>query len=167
MEKDKNKSAFKTPENYFEELEDQLFTKIAVEKFPKFSGFKVPNDYFEMLETRVVDTVKLPEKTGKVLPLFSKKQLGYAAAIAASLLIFFSVFNNTKEEKYGMDSLQSSAIGGYIEDGYLNIDLYDLTSYLDDEDISYLKQELPQLSETTLENYLLEYFDEETLMNEQ
>jgi hypothetical protein len=172
MKENKNTTGFKTPENYFESFEERLFSKISEESFPKSAGHIVPGGYFESMEERVLKTVinsaSAPgrEKTTKVIPLFPKKYFGYAAAIAACLLIGFTVFN-TKTDNSSLDSLQLAAIDNYIEDGNLNLDLYDLTSYIDDEDITDLNFNDHQFSESTLEDYILENVDEETLINEQ
>ncbi|MBK5213763.1 MAG: hypothetical protein JJE55_08910 [Flavobacteriaceae bacterium] len=171
MQNKKNITGYKTPESYFETFEEQLFSNISAEKFSKKTGFNVPNNYFENLEERVLKTVidsayaPWREKPKKVIPLYSKKYLGYAAAIAACLIIGFSIFNN-KTDKSNLDALQLAAIDTYIEEGNLNLDIYDLTSYIDDEDISDLKLENKQFSETALKNYLLENVDTETLINE-
>src|SRR5690606_7790499 len=95
MKKNKNIAGFKTPEKYFEKFEMQLFNKIEGENLPKSAGFKVPENYFESLDQRVLNTVTASEKPTKVIPLFPKKYLGYAAAIAASLIIGFSIFNTS------------------------------------------------------------------------
>ncbi|MCB0464073.1 MAG: hypothetical protein KDC78_00145 [Aequorivita sp.] len=166
MKNKKNIAGFKTPENYFEHFEERLFSKISEEKFPKSAGHTVPDGYFENMEDRVLNAVINSEKPTKVIPLFAKKYVGYAAAIAACLIIGFTVFN-TKTDSSSLDSLQLVAIDTYIEDGNLNLDLYDLTTYIDDEDITNLNLDNHQFSETTLENYLLENVDEETLINEQ
>ncbi len=166
MKKNKNISGFKTPENYFESFEEHLFVKISEENFPKSAGHKVPDGYFQNMEDRVLKTVINSEKPKKVIPLFPKKYFGYAAAIAACLLIGFTIFN-TKTDNSSLDLLQLAAIDTYIEDGNLNLDLYDLTSYIDDEDFTDLNLDDRQFSETALENYILENIDEETLINEQ
>lgn len=166
MKENKNISGFKTPENYFESFEERLYSKLSEENFPKSAGFKTPDGYFDNLEEQILKTVIASEKPAKVIQLFPKKYFGYAAAIAASLIIGFTVFN-TNSDNSSLDSLQLAAIDTYIEDGNLNLDIYDLTTFINDEDITDLKLEDHQFSETTLENYILENVDEETLINEQ
>lgn len=166
MKENKNISGFKTPETYFEGFEERLFGKISEENFPKSAGHKVPDGYFKNMEDRFLRAANNSEKPAKVIPLFAKKYFGYAAALAACLIIGFTIFN-TKADNSGLDSLQLAAIDTYIEDGNLNLDLYDLTSYIDDEDITDLNLDDHQFSETTLENYILENVDEEILINEQ
>lgn len=165
MKKDKNISGFKTPENYFERFEEHLFSKISEGNFPSSAGFKAPDGYFDTLEERILKTVIISEEPIKVITLFPKKYFGYAAAIAACLIVGFMVFNNKTDNS--LDSLQMAAIDTYIEEGNLNLDLYELTSYIDDEDITNLNFENKQFSDKALESYILENFDEESLINEQ
>lgn len=165
MKKDKNISGFKTPENYFEDFDVQIFSKIEEVNLPKSAGFKIPDGYFENLETQVLKTIVTSEKPQKVVSLFPKKYFGYVAALAACLVIGFAIFNN-KTSKTNLDALQLAAIDTYIEEGNLNLDLYDLASFMDDEDIKEVNFESKQLSDNALENYILENVDEETLINE-
>ena len=165
MKKNKNISGFKTPENYFEDFEAQLFSKIDEANLPKSAGFKVPQNYFENLDEEILKSVTDSEKPTKVIPLFPKKYFGYAAAMAACLIIGFMVFNNETEND-NLDALQLATIDNYIEEGNLNLDLYDVTTFINDEDIANLDLETQQFSEATLKNYLLENIDEESLINE-
>jgi hypothetical protein len=166
MKKNKNISGFKTPENYFEDFEAQLFSKIDEVNLPKSPGFNVPQNYFENLEEQVLKAVKNSEKPTKVVSLFPKKYFGYAAAIAACLIIGFTVFNN-KSDNETLNALQLALIDNYIEEGNLNLDLYDVTTLINDEDIANLDLEVQQFSEVSLKNYILEYMDEETIIDEQ
>lgn len=166
MKKDKNITGFKTPENYFEDFDAQLFRKVDEINLPKSAGFKAPENYFENLEEQVLNSVKNSEKPSKVVSLFPKKYFGYAAAVAASLIIGFAVFNN-KSNNENLDALQLATIDDYIEEGNLNLDLYDVTTFINDEDIANLDLETQKFSEATLKNYLLENMDEETLIDEQ
>ncbi len=166
MKENKNIQGFKTPDNYFENFEECLLGKISEDSFPKSAGHIVPDGYFEKIEDRVFKTVNNSEKTKKVIPLFPKKYFGYAAAIAACLILGFTIFN-TSTSKSTLDTLQLAAIDNYIEEGNLNLDLYDLASFIEDEDINQVNFKNKQFSDKTLESYILENLDEETLINEQ
>ncbi len=166
MKKENNIPDFKIPVSYFETFEERLFSKISEENFPKSNGFKIPEAYFDSLEQQVLKRVHTSEKPSKVIQMFPKKYYGYAATIAACLIIGFAIFNN-KTSQTNLDALQLAAIDTYIEDGNLNLDLYDLTSFIDDEDINDVNFENKKFSDNALENYLLENVDEETLINEQ
>lgn len=162
MKKENNIPNFKVPEGYFESFEEQLFSKISEEKFPKSTGFTIPQDYFENLEERVLNTV---EKPRKVIPLFPRKYFGYAAAIAACLVIGFSFFTNAIDRQ-DIATLQWAAIDSYIEEGNLNLGLYDLTTMIDDSDISGIEVQEWELSQSALEDYLFENIDTENLTDE-
>ncbi len=163
MKKEKNISSFKTPEGYFENFEENLFLKMKENNFPKTSGFVAPSGYFDDVEDRLLNTLVSKEKS-EIRPLFPRKYWGYAAAVAASLIIGLLVFPNLNENK-GLDNLQLATIDKYINDGNLDIDLYDVSNFISDDDILELSFEEPQLSEVSLKSYLLENVDEETLIN--
>ncbi len=166
MKRDLKISGFKTPENYFENFEELLICRIEEEgKLPKSSGLRVPETYFDNLEDRVLRTRIHIEKQPKVIPLFSKKHLGYAAAVAACIVAGVMTFNST-QNKSTNDSIQIGLIDKYIDEGNLNIDLYELTTYLEPHDLPNVNFENQYISDTTLKNYLLENTDEEILMSE-
>lgn len=165
MKKEKNIPDFKIPESYFETFEERLFIKISEENFPKSTGFKVSDGYFESLEMQVLKTIETSGKSQKVISLFPKKYYGYAASIAACLIIGFAVFNSTRENE-NLDALQMAAIENYIEEGNLNLDFYDVTTFINDEDIANLDLGKQRFSEASLKNYLLENMDENTLIDE-
>ena len=54
----------------------------------------------------------------------------------------------------------------YIEDGYLNMNLYELTNYFEDNDISGLNIDFELIPEGVLESYIIENMDGPTLINE-
>tara|TARA_R100000353_G_scaffold176098_3_gene148871 strand:+ start:21831 stop:22325 length:495 start_codon:yes stop_codon:yes gene_type:complete len=160
----KNIPNFKVPEGYFETFEDRLFTKISEEKFPKTSGFTVPDDYFNNLDERVLNNAKA--KPTKVVNFFPKKYFGYAAAIAASLLIAVTTLNNFTTNS-SLETLNLASIDNYIEEENLYYDIYDLTSLIDENEITNINLGVQLYSESAIEDYLLENLDTETLINEQ
>ncbi|MAP81386.1 MAG: hypothetical protein CL526_09890 [Aequorivita sp.] len=164
MSEKKNIPNFKVPEGYFETFEDRLFTKISEEKFPKTSGFTVPDDYFNNLDERVLNNAKA--KPTKVVNFFPKKYFGYAAAIAASLLIAVTTLNNFTTNS-SLETLNLASIDNYIEEENLYYDIYDLTSLIDENEITNINLGVQLYSESAIEDYLLENLDTETLINEQ
>ncbi len=141
-----------------------MSARIAEENFSKESGFKVPDGYFDNLETKILTTAIPSEKRGKTISLFSKKNYRYAAAIAASVIIGIFLFNPNKDDST-LDSIQLSMIDTYIEEGNLNMDLYELISHFELEEIHFEDIENLYIPQMTLETYLLEYSEEEILMN--
>lgn len=166
MKNDKHIPNFKTPKGYFESFETRLFAKMEEEKLPQTAGFHTPDGYFETLDERILKTVRASEKPQKTLPLFPKMYFGYAAAIAAMLVMGLLLFN-TENNGTMLNSPQLAAIDAYIEEGNLDLDLYELTLLIDDEDLAGASPNDLQLSETALEDYLLNTLDTETLINQQ
>lgn len=164
MEKKTNTYPFNTPKNYFDSFEDRLFEKIKEEGLPKTSGLKVPETYFAEMEQRMLD-VATKDESIKTIPLFPKKYFGYAAAIAACMAIGLTFFNQT-DKSLTLENIKLSMIDKYIEDGNLNLNLYDLTDYMDDNEISRIDLQSINISDGVLENYLLENMEDDILMDE-
>lgn len=165
MKKENKIQGFTAPDDYFENFEDRLFLNIAVEDFPKSSGFKVPDNYFTELENRMLAVVETPKTSVRVISLFSKRYIGVAAAIAAFLILGITVFKSPNISS-NIDSLQLATIDKYIDAGNLNLDLYELTSYINDEDISNIDLQGQQMEDTDIEAYLFENTNEETTIYE-
>jgi hypothetical protein len=109
-------SAFKLPENYFEEIEDVILTKIKAKQLKNKDSFELPDHYFDTIEDRVLNKVKTPKA------VFSIKRVAtYIApiAIAASLLLIFIL--NTNQKTITFDSLATSEIEQFIDNGFVDI----------------------------------------------
>lgn len=158
MEKKDYIPNFKIPANYFNNFEARLFVKFQEEKFPKSSGFTTPEFYFENLEIDLFE--KTTKKDIKIIKLFSKKSFYYASAIAASLIIAISIFKFSSSPK-NIETIELSIIDSYIEEGHLDIDLYDLTNYLQDVDTSELDLEPLLISDDKIKEYLYENMENE------
>ncbi|MCH4822881.1 hypothetical protein ML462_06815 [Gramella lutea] len=116
-----NHSPFKVPENYFENLEERMMQKFDDSKSllpsEKNSGFKVPDSYFENLEDKIL--ARSAKKESKVINLFKKEYLYYAAAVAALFIMMIGdVFKTRPEYTPGWDDLEISAMENYIDEGY-------------------------------------------------
>jgi len=98
-------TGFKTPNNYFEELEESILIETKLKSIAKNTGFKTPKEYFGTFETSAI-------KGSKVIPLYKRKVITYISSIAAAALLIFSfiIFNKTN----GIDSLDTASIDNYI-----------------------------------------------------
>jgi len=165
MKNKKHNDGFNTPKNYFEDFEDRLFSKISEESLPKESGFAVPEGYFDQLDSAILKNIEPLAKETKVIPLFSKRTLVYAAAIVACTVLVFSLVN-TNNTINNIDTLEISSIESYIEDGNLSLDSYDIASLFVDEDFNNITSESEYISEDILENYLLENINDSSILTE-
>ena len=130
------KNAFKTPEGYFDHLEDQLMDKIENDpslNLNKNTGFKSPDGYFESLEDKVFTKINERKTKTKVLSLYNKKTLITISAIAASLLLLFSLQNSDNNDELNFNTLDLADINAYIEQGNVGISETELASLIGEE----------------------------------
>lgn len=185
------KSGFTVPTNYFEALENNVISKIKVEKltteFNK-NAFEVPENYFDTVEDVVLtklkaeilqdnkhsnmpnnyfenveDTVIAKLKASKkIITLKRISKVMIPIAIAASLLLIF-VLNST-QKTVTFESLATAEIEQFIDFGMIDIDTQTLASAFSDIDLETEKFEL-QLTDNEVLNYLTDE-DLETIIYE-
>ncbi|UJH91995.1 hypothetical protein LZ575_05030 [Antarcticibacterium sp. 1MA-6-2] len=133
------KTGFRIPQNYFEDLEENLMRKISqedidVDNLKVAPGFIVPQDYFEKLEERVLKRVTKEQERGKIYSLFNQQIFYYAAAAAAIIVLLLStnLFNNNAPQ-YTIDSVELSALEDYIDNGYMDFTFDEISSYITEE----------------------------------
>ncbi|MDB4297637.1 hypothetical protein N9901_02665 [Flavobacteriaceae bacterium] len=101
---------FNIPTDYFNNLEDSLKTKLITDSLPKSSGFNTPENYFE--------TFKVKKKTSKVISLVP--YLSTAAVVAFGIFLFS---NSTTSTTYATYS--NNEIVAYLND-HQDIDYTDI-----------------------------------------
>jgi len=80
------KTGLSVPEDYFTGIEDELFSRLIVEKLPKHDGFKTPEAYFESLENVIIEKTK--KKNGK-LTNFKRRNIKLISVAASIVLLLF------------------------------------------------------------------------------
>ena len=159
---EKYNHGFKAPEDYFQDFEERLFSKLKEAELPKDHGFDVPDGYFENLEERIQQNVT-QEKTVKVIPLLKRKTFIYAVSVAACAALVFSIYTkNTSEEIL----LQIADIEAYIEGDAIDLDSYDIAQLLSEDELDNLGLENEIFSQENLEDYLIENLDDTYLIIE-
>lgn len=164
MKDKKHKHGFKVPDNYFDNFEAQLFDKMQTEALPKDSGFRAPEGYFESLDDIIVEKLFTSEKRPKVIRLNSKRTVAYVIAIAACLALIITVALQNKSLVQQLDSLKMASIENYIDEGYMDLQSYEVMALLNDDDLTNMNLENDIFSEESLETYLMEQSIEETLL---
>ena len=157
-------AGFKTPDNYFDAVEDNIMNAIKQENnlnLSKETGFKTPDNYFDTIEDVIINKIET-KTTPKVITLFSKRNLLYASSIAAAVLLLFNLSIFDKEVTW--ESLDAQTVENYIIDE--GIDSYELAALLTDDDFSEIDFIEQNITAETLENYLLDNLDLEELMIE-
>lgn len=155
-------NGFKTPHNYFQSFEDELFERLNKEETIEDvnnSGFTAPKGYFESLDDKIFN--KLEDKT--IVRLSTRKALYYITGVAASLLVLFAIFinNNGKTQELSAEMVET-----YFKNS--DLDSYELAELLVNADI--LEEDFTlietEYKEENLESYLLENTDIETILQQ-
>lgn len=154
---------FKVPKDYFETLENQIMSNIALDtQIPKAEtpGFDTPKGYFNTLEDNIFNKLETPQET-KVIPLFKKRNLLYFSSIAAVLLVMLAIFVNTDSEALDYDLVENYIIN---ED----VDVYELATLLTDEELNNIQMEIrnSMYIEDDMESYLLDNINLEDLIEQ-
>ena len=153
-------NGFKVPKGYFDEFEDGLLSELQLKETASHSGFILPADYFESLDNKILDAVKKDHKT-KVINLFSFRKIAYATAVAASLILIYTVSFN-KNENLNINNIETASIENYIlKEG---LETSDIASLFSDDDLSEITSVKNNLSSESLENYVLEHLDIDELI---
>tara|TARA_Y100001963_G_C6657892_1_gene389001 strand:+ start:184 stop:660 length:477 start_codon:yes stop_codon:yes gene_type:complete len=136
-------SGFKTPDNYFNTIEDQIISQISLEKIDKNSGFKVPDNYFDTIE----DNILSKTKETKIFKLFNKKTIVTVASIAAMFVLFFNL--NPFKTQVTFDNLDTDTVEAYI----LNeVELNDISNLIETDQLS--QTDFIDYNGISIDNYL-------------
>ena len=153
-------TGFKVPKDYFENFEDRLLSELKLKETASHSGFKLPEDYFDSLDNKILDAVKKSNNT-KVIPFLSIRKIAYATAVAASLILIYTIYFNNNES-LTINNIETVSIENYIlTEG---LETSDIASLFSDEDLSEITSVKNNLSSETLENYVLENLDIDELI---
>lgn len=156
-------TGFKTPSDYFNNLEDAVFDKLnAKSNLDSIDnpGFNVPNDYFTTIESKVMDTLKNDEKDTKVISLLSRRNILYMSGVAAAIILMFSVF--VTKDKVTFDSIDTELVESYISTQ--NINSSDLAALWNETEFSDIAFDDYEFLDETVEDYILENSDIEDLL---
>ena len=157
---EKNGNGFSVPTNYFETLNEQIISRIAVEQFKSTTatdGFKTPANYFDKLQASILDQTVNAQPAPKVIRLWSSDLMRYAAAACFILLtaggLYFNQQRLTKAETQSTE-LASEAM------------LYDIDESVI---IEHLKESQTatntSASQAEMESYILEHYSSNDLSN--
>lgn len=159
-------TGFKTPDNYFDAVEDNIMNALKQESnlnLSKEVGFKTPDNYFDNLENAIFNKIET-ENTTKVIKLFSKRNLIYASGIAAAIVIMFGVFMNNNDASNL--ELDYEMVESYI----LNQDIssYEIALLLTEEELSNINLEIMDeaFNNEDMEDYLLENVNLEDILEQ-
>ncbi|SDR86797.1 hypothetical protein SAMN04488553_0902 [Gramella sp. MAR_2010_147] len=113
-------SGFKVPKDYFGNFETEMMNRLEDENSYDLptseTGFSVPAGYFASLEEKIISK---NNNEPRVISLFRKEYLFYAAAVAAIFVLMLGNFFKTgSDQPLGWDDIEISALENYIDEGY-------------------------------------------------
>jgi hypothetical protein len=150
------------PDHYFDGLEDIILSKAKLSEKVNTTGFKTPEDYFNTIEDAIINKVEIKQNQ-KIIPLFNKKTFLYISSIAAVILLFFSlpIFSNEKNtEALSISDIDTELIDKYVLDETQATDLAILFTETELDETSFINY---NLSDDALDTYL-EDLDENELI---
>lgn len=154
-------SGFKTPENYFSNLEDKVMLQVLLEEKIDRTAFKTPDNYFESLDNRIISQVSKKSET-KIISLPTKRKIIALTGVAAAIILLFNLnlFNN----EFSFSSIDNETLENYVSNQ--EFEEFDLeTVIIKDIDISsFIKEE--SISDASLENYLYNVSELEDFISE-
>ncbi len=159
-------TGFKTPKNYFQNLEDQIMDTIKLDyalKSIDSAGFKMPQGYLDTLEDAVLTKVTKTSNP-KVISILNKQTLIYISGVAAAVLIMFNIFWNKTETT--IDTLDAELVENYFIDQGINT--FEIAALLtNDEEINIDIEIFDEtFNDDSLEDYLLENMDLEDFIDQ-
>lgn len=155
-------TGFRVPDNYFEDLPNEVFSKLQSEQFPNDTGFTTPKGFFELVSDQVFHQIEQEQKPTLVKQLSLSKTIYILSGVAAAIIVVLGLFNlNSNSNELSIEMVES-----YVE--YSNINTYELAELLIDTELLKLEDIAiePEFNDTELENYLLDQVDLEDIISQ-
>lgn len=169
MEESNKNNPFKTPEGYFESLNERLLDKLNEDKFdlPQEDGFTIPENYFDGLKKSVQEKIERPET--KVIRLRSYRKYYLVAASVAAVLMVLVGMNWDPVQETTWNDLANTDIEAYFETNELGLTTFEIAEVLpvdeleisdiledkfeEDDVIDYLNDHIEDIEDLNLEDY--------------
>lgn len=171
MSPNHKKPGYMVPDNYFEDFESRILHAVTKKSasidrhYSAQSGFLVPGDYFDNLEQNILQKVDqskgVGQDNGRVVSLYKKKKLYYAAAIAAVFIgILTTTLFNPVAEELSVNNLELTAIEEYINEGYIDFTFNEISAFMAEGDYSFDHFNTTGLSDEEVFDYLSENIED-------
>lgn len=163
-----NAKSFEVPFNYFEELTERLETNIRLSELPKAENtFAVPKNYFDSLQNRITskiaaETVEVPKKVAKIIPLWRRSFVKYASAACFLLIASFGAYYYQSASPLATTQVQTADFAN--EQMLYDIDESTIIEHLEAQNT--ISPATNSASDTEMENYILSNFSSSDLTQE-
>ena len=166
----KNNSGFKIPSNYMQDFESNLLNSLDIDstKFDSSNqaGFKIPDGYFDTLETEVLAKVNIDAPIGKVIPLFSRKRIYYAAAVAAAFIALISTVLFKAPSTNSINNLEYAALEDYFNEEDSDLNYNELSNLIYEDGVIIESLNASNFSDEAILDYLNENVEDSGLIIE-
>lgn len=150
---------FSVPSNYFEELEAELLDMVqhsepeAKKTLDNIegSGLKVPESYFENLEIEFPGNVS---QEPKIIPLFKKEYLLYAASIAAIIIALAGSLYINPAPVDTWENIEVSVLENYIDDNNIDLTTSEISGFLFNDGIVLDDSNFNEVNSEAMLDYL-------------
>lgn len=152
----KKEPGFSTPENYFSDAEDRFSSFLSEEKIPKKTAFKTPDAYFENLENIILNKALTSEKEVKVISL-KQRLLEFIPIAAAACIVLFlglNAYTFNESENISFENLADNEIENWMTNNISLLSENDLAMTYTELDFDESDMILNSISNDELENYL-------------
>lgn len=161
QDSNKDNNPFGIPEGYFEGFEASIEARLAEEELREIvntPGFTIPADYLSSVEDSVLE--QLPKPETKVISLFSRKTLYAAVGVAAAVALAITIFNKPAITELDFAGIDTETLEEYIASDAIAFSDADLLDFVSEEDIENSLLDDQDISDETIESYLLENLDD-------
>jgi len=121
----KTAESFKAPEGYFEDMNAKILSQIAISGASAQNNFEVPDQYFEDLSTKILEKTKKPA-TAKVIKFSFVKYAAAAVLLIATTLGTYLYQTTNKNVSDKLANIPEQEIVDYLK------------FYTDPNDVSFI-----------------------------
>jgi len=166
----KNNSGFKIPSNYMQDFEAKLLNSLEIDSTYSNSqnknGFKVPEGYFDTVEKEVLAKVTASAPKGKVIALFSRRSIYYAAAVAAVFIALISTVLFKAPDTNSINNLEYAALEDYFNDEDSDLNYNELSNLIYEDGVIIESLNASNFSDDAILDYLNENVEDSRLIIE-
>ena len=145
---------FSFPPNYFEDLDNAIFSKITTSKLSKKTGFKTPKNYFSDVENKILEKISKEQHQPKVINFKRRiiKLIPYLVAASIALFITFNSLIYREKKSITFDSLSKNDIELWFDSNTLNSS--DIVTVIGEDFLEMNDFSFSKFKNENLENYL-------------
>jgi hypothetical protein len=164
--KENNRSGFKVPADYFDQLTDRVMSEVTQSRISESAGFSVPEGYLDQLTDQVMQSVLDNSLETKVIPMNTsieptrtKAWFIPLIAVAALGLLLFSLQGLWESTTPGFEILEDQEVMEYVVNLNTSMDQDAMELLFADNDLLDNLSVNTQINDDELMDYLIDEVD--------